>query len=565
MSYSVGQYITVICKKDNLPYKCKILTVNKCDNTIGIHYFRWSKNFDEIIAVDSDRIVDDVGDSQECTSATKRPRDEESSDDASTVPSLKRQSIANVSSAVQISPADLSVTGGADPVESEGVRVAEDLIDALHATLPTDVDDVSGDGAPESTSSSLTPVTASHADGVGGDGARGADSGALRGCGFCSRNIGGDCINCDRCGGFFHAETICVGISRRQIDALLETEDGALNYVCCECRIARSEGGEVRAVTEDQSPALRQLMTTVQGVVGVLREVTSELRMRSVEANNPLNEARAPVRPLQPAPPTGRSIRGAPLNEDFLRSVREINEREKRKNSIILRGLGDVSVEDASNKFNDLCTFLALENIVMTDIVKVGNHLFRGTVAAVESRMRLLSEARRLKGSVHGNVYIQRDLTYLQRQQLTLSRSRDNHGPDNHGRRNMQREGQTRSAEIRSRSFFPSRPNHRSIDGQRQPDVSGHTGGPGNGVSTPLAPSSQGIAADRNTFRVRQAGAGGSAPSPRDDQDSASQGGQATSGRGGGRLGARGGGAAWRGGENPTTTTQIRRNAFLQN
>ena len=154
MLYSVGQYIIVICKKDNKPHKCKILSVNESNNTIKIHYYRWSKTFDEIISTDSDRIVDVVGDSQEILNSSlpvsennikdstclKRCRDE-SSDESSTTPSTKRPSIANESSNVPSLPACRPIPDGPNSVvESEAVREAEDLIDDMHASLLEGVD-----------------------------------------------------------------------------------------------------------------------------------------------------------------------------------------------------------------------------------------------------------------------------------------------------------------------------------------------------------------------------------------------------------------------------------------
>ena len=277
---------------------------------------------------------------------------------------------------------------------------------------------------------------------------------------------------------------------------LLETRDGAINYVCCACRIMRSESEEARFLPNEQSPALRQMMTTVQGVVGALREVRSELRMMRVKKNNPLTEStptpvrlqQIPINRSQPVPAAGRSIRGAPLNEDFLRSVREINERDKRKQSVVLRGLGDVSVEEAAHRFGDVCTFLGVGNVSITEIVKIGNSLFRGTIGNDENRLRLLSESRRLKDSIHGNIYIQRDLTYMQRQQLIERRSQPGGGARNRNDpaaagllQNRNHERRTRTTTTRGRSFYPSRANREEVvdrsSSRGQPAAEGRGGG----------------------------------------------------------------------------------------
>ena len=338
-----------------------------------------------------------------------------------------------------------------------------------------------------------------------------------------------------------------MGVPVRHIEVLLETRDGAINYVCCECRIGRREDEDTHTDLVDRSHALKQLMTAVQGVVGELREVKSELRMKRVETNNPLNEVtRTTAERQAQVRSEGSSVRGAPLSEDFLRSVREINERDKRKRSIVIRGLGDLAIGDAADKIKEVCAFLGLGNIVVTDIVKVHSSLFRGTIADVESRLKLLIEAKKLKDSVHRNIFIQRDLTYMQRQQLALRRSQGGGahraGTDQPALRgqNVQRDHDSRASPMRSRSFHQSRPAH----------------GDGSPESYP-----------RDRWHAE--GRGGGHP-PSSNADHVSNGGHLAS-RGRGGCGSRGGGhssgrtvrTVRRGGGNPTGTAQIRRNAFL--
>ena len=52
--------------------------------------------------------------------------------------------------------------------------------------------------------------------------------------------------------------------------------------------------------------------------------------------------------------------------------VRELREREKRLDSIIIRGLTTTSVNIVKDKFRDICRVLRLENIELCKVKKVG-------------------------------------------------------------------------------------------------------------------------------------------------------------------------------------------------
>ena len=98
--------------------------------------------------------------------------------------------------------------------------------------------------------------------------------------------------------------------------------------------------------------------------------------------------------------------------------------KERRGRTVIIRGVGDVSVQQASSIFKDMCQYLGLRNVSLVDTVRVAPSVFRGKILNSEMRFRLLAEARKLRNSANfRDFYIQKDLTYRQRGELISNRA----------------------------------------------------------------------------------------------------------------------------------------------
>ena len=100
--------------------------------------------------------------------------------------------------------------------------------------------------------------------------------------------------------------------------------------------------------------------------------------------------------------------------------VRELNERGKRKCSIIFRGFDRESVNDDCENFKNICQVLNVGIIELDDIVQIGDRrLFLAKILNDEKRKELLLVAKKLKGlQEYEKVYIQKKLTFRQRHEL---------------------------------------------------------------------------------------------------------------------------------------------------
>ena len=129
-----------------------------------------------------------------------------------------------------------------------------------------------------------------------------------------------------------------------------------------------------------------------------------------------------------PSLPTHVPSQGPSASRDYRQAVREElleqEERRKRKASLVIRGLHASSPADAVTKFAEITQFLVGERIELSDTCRIKNEadLIRGNVHDQRQRRLILDSARELKDSRYSNVYIRRDLTFQQRENLKARR-----------------------------------------------------------------------------------------------------------------------------------------------
>ena len=103
----------------------------------------------------------------------------------------------------------------------------------------------------------------------------------------------------------------------------------------------------------------------------------------------------------------------------------ELQKQEQRQHSLILRGFQTGDEGHARRKFKEICLFLNVGSIELSNLSKIGTtRLFRAKILNREKRLLLLRSAINLKTSEqYRSAYIQKDLTYRQRQQLFCRRA----------------------------------------------------------------------------------------------------------------------------------------------
>ena len=124
------------------------------------------------------------------------------------------------------------------------------------------------------------------------------------------------------------------------------------------------------------------------------------------------------VRPV-PSPQTAPDS-----HEDYRKmmreELRELEERKKRRASLVIRGLQVSTPTEAAAKFGEITSMLIGERAILSEVcrIKSDSDLFRGNVHDERVRRLILEQSRKLKDSAYSMVYIRRDLTYSQREEL---------------------------------------------------------------------------------------------------------------------------------------------------
>ena len=155
-------------------------------------------------------------------------------------------------------------------------------------------------------------------------------------------------------------------------------------------------------------------------IVGTL---VGEMRSFFAEANSSSSTVRS-----------GSDQKSPGVNERLVvEQIREVNEREKRKASVIFRGSRAESAEHLQTEVQQVCSYLQINNVQLSDVFRIKPGMYRANVRNRVDRLKVLTEARRLKQSPEfRDFFIQRDLTYKQRSDL-MERRRELGGADSRG------------------------------------------------------------------------------------------------------------------------------------
>ena len=224
-------------------------------------------------------------------------------------------------------------------------------------------------------------------------------------CGLCSVEVGDDAVGCDRCDRWYHSSVMCMGIPEGVIDNIKQYGGEGISYICTVCHSSSSAGGD------SQGSALGQLLQTVAKLCETVQSLSDRV-------DSLLSGSTRPVLPLS--------------NSDQLsvligEECRELEERRKRVSSIIIRGITADTPAAMRPIFDAVSSELVGSPVVLKDIVCIdaSKGLFRAKVEDDEKRRRLLDSAKNLKNSSqYSNVYVNRDLTFKQRQTLMTRRLR---------------------------------------------------------------------------------------------------------------------------------------------
>ena len=423
MMFEIDDIIWV--RENSIPYKCKVVAKRNEGSEIKVHFVRFKEKYDIWLATDSPRIVDPpqtepISSSQPSTSA--RP-------DAEANRRKRRHSTSELDGEDRNSrkKSHIEVTDPQGSSQLTDAGVLDRMISSVDGRGGAGVDDTGPPIQPDvfaslavlDTNANLSPMNNPVAV-TGTDSTVSPNSlrGSTPSCSLCHMVVNGQVVKCGGCQGLFHPAVSCLGVGQSVVNVLIGDESSAIRYFCCVCRDRDNSALPAEQATGGQTATL-QILTMIGSLVADVKKLSERVEQAAVgqRATTVVQSSQSPENiPNGDNPPLSR--------KDVLSEVREMYERDKRKSSVVLRGLGNVTVQQASSTYAAVCRYLGLEVSPLTELTKINANLFRGRINDANRRQELLAAVPLLRRSDEfGSVYIQKDLTYRQRGEVIAARS----------------------------------------------------------------------------------------------------------------------------------------------
>ena len=267
-------------------------------------------------------------------------------------------------------------------------------------------------------------------------------------CGLCSRSVGTDAIGCDSCPLWFHATTQCTGLRQDAIAVIQSTGGDGIVFKCSRCRCTNHTASTSPSggVTNSGNPAIDpgamlQIFEMVKSLAETVTALTQQVAILVAQPNTNSRPATAGGSPIQ-------------SREELYAELWEFEERRKRKDSLIVRGSGSQNVAVFTEFFADVSEALTGQRTIpdQTYCISQERSLYRVKISDFKVRSNIMDKSRNLRNiEEYKNIYINRDLTFKQREELRTrrdSRRRDpgadgiNHDAHPYPNQNVSSQGQ---------------------------------------------------------------------------------------------------------------------------
>ena len=157
-----------------------------------------------------------------------------------------------------------------------------------------------------------------------------------------------------------HAEERCLGVNQTVIEALL-IDNSAIRYNCCVCRSS----------SNNINGSMGQVVDIIGSLVSDIRKVMAEMSLLKGDTHRLNDSVDASNVPGDSISETAISQMPFSSGNAILNEIREVYERDKRKNSVVLRGVMHKYEHEVKEMFNDACSYLAVGNIQISDLAQL--------------------------------------------------------------------------------------------------------------------------------------------------------------------------------------------------
>lgn len=203
----------------------------------------------------------------------------------------------------------------------------------------------------------------------------------------------------------------CAKLSPAEYE-VLSGGNSAIHWYCRSCSMVTGRLVEDMAVLKTKQNVMQKELASIKLKLSDVN-IDEKIAVAVKAAVDSISASRT----THPSPPVDFV-----KSQEFRRIVqdesREIAEREKRKHSIIVKGLGtDPAV--VLRELTEVGMEIIGSPVKIVDVVVINSEMVRGKILDLEQRKRFLAAAKNLKSSTRfSSVYVNRDLTRSQREQL---------------------------------------------------------------------------------------------------------------------------------------------------
>ena len=215
---------------------------------------------------------------------------------------------------------------------------------------------------------------------------------------------------------------MCSGLPQHMIEAIAKYEGAGISFICTNCRLDR-----VNSPSGSQVPSneiIVRLFQQIKGICSTVKELVDQVKALTTAVPTPQPAASAP-----PPVPIPSEIPGSQQPTPDYRSIvheelKEMKERDKRRQSVIIKGLRATSSGDLMAKFEQLTEQTIGTKVVLSDVTSISGHphIYHAKIVNDDLRKTVLDKAKTLRDTDYSSVYISRDLTYVQRTELFARR-----------------------------------------------------------------------------------------------------------------------------------------------
>lgn len=250
--------------------------------------------------------------------------------------------------------------------------------------------------------------------------APGSQQQGVQNCVSCSGDVGDTAVGCDRCEGWVHNTEMCSGLPQHMLDAIAKYDGAGISFICINCRLVR--GNSPSSGSMPPNDLIAQMFQQIKGICGIVRDLVEQVKGLTSTATSQ-KVTTPPDAVCQPSP--GQSQQPAADYRTIVHEeLKEMRERDKRKESVIVKGLAASSASELVAKFEQLTGQFMGTSVVLSDVSPISGHpsLYRAKIRNADLRKMVLEKAKTLKNTEFNSVFISRDLTYAQRTELFARR-----------------------------------------------------------------------------------------------------------------------------------------------